>query len=540
MAKTIVYSEEFRRKMLSGINQLADTIKITLGPNGRNVVMYQKAELQGAEYSDRAMAGAKAMVINDGVTIAKGIVLEDSVENMGAQLMREVSSKTNDLVGDGTTTATVLTQAILNKSLTNLAAGAHPLLMNKGITGAAKVAVEALAKAAVPVSTQEEISRVAAISCQDEKIGAIVGKALHSVGLEGVVEVEDSGRHETSVEILEGIVFERGFLSPLMATDKEQTVAELDNPYILLYDGKFTTAQELLPALILVAEEDRPCLIISEGVEDEAMGLILQNKLHGDLDVVCVLPPLYGDGRKWRMEDMAVQTGATLITKDIGLDIRDVTRDMLGSAKRVRVTKNQTVITDPMGDPEAVERRVRELRYMVEHTDYEFNQKRYQERLAKFVSGVAKIKVGGWTELEITEKKFRVEDAIHAARAACEEGVVAGGGVALLNTAVAVRSYADTLDADQRTGALILLKALEAPVRQIAQNSGLDGSVVVGKLMESAPGTGYDAESGEYVNMIKTGILDPVKVTRLALENAVSVASTLLTSEVCVVDSDKN
>lgn len=540
MAKTIVYSEEFRRKMLSGINQLADTIKITLGPNGRNVVMYQKAELQGAEYSDRAMAGAKAMVINDGVTIAKGIVLEDPVENMGARLMREVSSKTNDLVGDGTTTATVLTQAILNKSLTNLAAGAHPLLMNKGITGAAKVAVEALAEAAVPVSTQEEISRVAAISCQDEKIGAIVGKALHSVGLEGVVEVEDSGRHETSVEILEGIVFERGFLSPLMATDKDQTIAELDNPYILLYDGKFTTAQELLPALILVAEEDRPCLIISEGVEDEAMGLILQNKLHGDLDVVCVLPPLYGDGRKWRMEDLAVQTGATLISKDIGLDIRDVTRDMLGSAKRVRVTKNQTVITDPMGDPETVEKRIRELRYMVEHTDYEFNQKRYQERLAKFVSGVAKIKVGGRTELEITEKKFRVEDAIHAARAAYEEGVVAGGGIALLNTVASVRDYTDTLEGDQRTGALILLKALEAPVRQIAQNSGLDGSVVVGKLMDSAPGTGYDAESGNYVNMLQAGILDPVKVTRLALENAVSVASTLLTSEVCVVDSDKN
>ena len=540
MSKTIVYSEEFRRKMLSGINQLADTIKITLGPNGRNVVMYQKAELQGAEYSDRAMAGAKAMVINDGVTIAKGIVLEDPVENMGARLMREVSSKTNDLVGDGTTTATVLTQAILNKSLTNLAAGAHPLLMNKGITGAAKVAVEALAEAAVPVSTQEEISRVAAISCQDEKIGAIVGKALHSVGLEGVVEVEDSGRHETSVEILEGIVFERGFLSPLMATDKDQTIAGLDNPYILLYDGKFTTAQELLPALILVAEEDRPCLIISEGVEDEAMGLILQNKLHGDLDVVCVLPPLYGDGRKWRMEDLAVQTGATLISKDIGLDIRDVTRDMLGSAKRVRVTKNQTVITDPMGDPETVEKRIRELRYMVEHTDYEFNQKRYQERLAKFVSGVAKIKVGGRTELEITEKKFRVEDAIHAARAAYEEGVVAGGGVALLNTVASVRDYTDTLEGDQRTGALILLKALEAPVRQIAQNSGLDGSVVVGKLMDSAPGTGYDAESGNYVNMLQAGILDPVKVTRLALENAVSVASTLLTSEVCVVDSDKN
>lgn len=540
MAKTIVYSEEFRRKMLSGINQLADTIKITLGPCGRNIVMYQKAELQGAEYSDRAMAGAKAMVINDGATIAKGIVLEDPVENMGAQLLREVSSKTNDLVGDGTTTATVLTQAILNKSLTNLAAGAHPLLLNKGITGAANAAVKALAEAAVSVSTQEEISRVASISCQDENIGALVGEALHAVGLEGVVEVEDSRRHETTLEVLEGIVFERGFLSPLMATDKNQTVAELDEPYILIYDGKFTTTQELLPALILVAQEDRPCLIICEGVEDDAMGLILQNKLHGDLDVVCVLSPLYGDGRKWRMEDMAVQTGATLITKDLGMDIQDITLDMLGSAKHVKVTKDQTVITGPKGDPEAVEKRIRELRYMVANTDYEFNQKRYQERLAKFVSGVAKIQVGGRTELEIAERKFRVEDAINAARAACEEGVVAGGGVALLNTAAAVRAYAETLEGDQKTGAQILLKALEAPVRQIAQNAGLDSSVVAARLLESAPGTGYDAAGGQYVNMLESGILDPVKVTRLALQNAVSVASTLLTSEVCVVDADKN
>lgn len=540
MAKTIVYREEFRKKMLSGINQLADTIKMTLGPNGRNVVMYQKADLQGADYSDRAMAGARAMVINDGATIAKGIVLEDPVENMGAQLLREVSSKTNDLVGDGTTTATVLTQAILNQSLVNLAAGAHPLLLNKGINGAARVAVEALAKFAVSVSSQEEISRVAAISCQDDKIGELVGEALHRVGPEGVVEVEDSQRNDTSIEILEGIVFERGFLSALMATDKNQTVAELEDPYILIYDGKLTTSQELLPVLILVAEQDRPCLIISEGVEDDAMGLILQNKLHGDLDVVCVLPPLYGDGRKWRMEDMAVQTGATLITKDLGLNIQDVTLQMLGQAKHVKVTSNQTVITGPMGDPEAVEKRIRELRYMAEHTDYEFNRKRYQERLAKFVSGVAKIRVGGLTELEITERKFRVEDAIHAARASCEEGVVAGGGVALLNAVPAVRAYAETLEDDQRTGAMILLKALEAPARQIAQNSGLDGSVVVGKLLHGAPGTGYDASADCYVDMLSAGIIDPVKVTRLALENAVSVASTLLTSEVCVVDTDKN
>lgn len=540
MAKTIVYSEEFRRRMLSGINQLADTVRITLGPCGRNIVMYQKAELHGAEYSDRAMAGARAMVINDGATIAKGIVLEDPVENMGAQLLREASAKTNDLAGDGTTTATVLTQAILSKALTNLAAGAHPLLLNRGITGAAEVAVDALAKAAVSVSTQEEISRVAAISCQDDTIGAIVGEALIRVGAEGVVEVGDSGRHETTLEIQEGIVFERGFQSPLMSTDKEHTVAELEDPYILIYDGKFTTAQELLPALILVAEQDRPCLIIAEGVEEEALGLVLQNKLQGDLDIVCVLPPLYGEGRKWRMEDMAVQTGATFISRELGFDIQEVTLDMLGSAKHVKVTKDQTVITGPGGDPEAVEKRIRELRFLVERTDYEFNQKRYKERLAKFVSGVARIQIGGWTELEITERKFRAEDAINAARAACEEGVVAGGGVALLNTASAVRAYAETLEGDQKTGAQILLKALEAPVRQITENAGLDASVVAGKLLDSEPGIGYDAAGGRYVNMLECGIFDPVKVTRLALQNAVSVASTLLTSEVCVVDNDKN
>lgn len=539
MAKTIVYSEEFRQRMLRGINQLADTVRITLGPCGRNIVMYQKAELQGAEYADRAMAGAKAMVINDGATIAKGIVLEDPVENMGAQLLREASSKTNDLVGDGTTTATVLTQVLLRSALTNLAAGAHPLLLNRGITGAAEVAVSALASAAVSVSTREEISRVAAISCQDEKLGALVGEALDRVGPEGVVEVEDSGRHESTLALQEGIVFEKGFLSPLMATDKNHTVAELDDPFILIYDGKFTTTQELLPALILVAEQDRPCLIISEGVEEEALGLVLQNKLHGDLDIVCVLPPLYGDGRKWRMEDMAVQTGATFISKELGFDIQEVTLDMLGTAKHVTVTKNQTVITGPGGDPEAVETRIRELRFLVEHTDYEFNKKRYQERLAKFVSGVAKIQVGGRTELEITERKFRAEDAIHAARAACEEGVVAGGGVALLNASAAVRAYAETLEGDRKTGAQILRKALEAPVRQIAENAGLDSSVVTGKLLKSAPGTGYDAVSGRYVNMLESSIFDPVKVTRLALQNAVSVASTLLTSEVCVVEHEK-
>lgn len=536
MAKRIVYGEEFRQQLLRGMNRLADAVAPTLGPNGRNTVMYRKAQHQGAEYSDRALAGARAMVINDGATIAKGIVLEDPVEDLGAQLLRQASQTTNDQAGDGTTTAVVLTQAILNRSLTVLAAGAHPLLLHKGLQGGVRVAVEALRSQAREVKTLEALSGVAVISCQDPEIGDIVGKALHTVGPEGVIEVEDSGRRETGLEILEGIVFQRGFLSPMMCTNQEQTEAVLENPLILLYDGKFTSAQALLPVMLLAAEADRPLLLICEGLEDDAMGLLLQNKLQGDMQVVAVMPPLYGDGRKWRMEDMAIQTGARLVSKDFGLEVRDVAADWLGSAQRVRVTKTQTVITGPGGDPEAIDRRIRELRYLAGHTDYGFNRSRYQERLAKFVSGVAKIQVGGLTELELTERKFRVEDAVAAARAAWEEGVVPGGGTALLRTAPAVRAWAQTREGDEKTGALILAQALEAPVRQIAKNSGLDGSVVAARLLELPGEMGFDAANDRYVDMAQAGILDPTKVTRLALESAVSVASTLLTSEVCLVE----
>lgn len=539
MAKVIVYAEEFRQRMLRGMNQVAEAVKPTLGPNGRNAVMYQKAQRQGAAYSDRALPGARVMVLNDGATIASGITLEDPVEDLGAQLLRQASQTTNDRAGDGTTTAAVLTQAILNASLTALASGAHPLLLNKGLQGGARVAVEALRRQAQPVQTREMLARVASISCQDPELGDVVGRALHTVGPEGIVEVEDGGRRETTLEILEGIVFERGFLSPMMCTDQAQTEAVLEEPLILLYDGKFTSAQTLLPVMLLAAEADRPLLLICDGLEDEAMGLVLQNKLHGDMEVVAVQPPLYGDGRRWRMEDLAVQTGARLVSRDFGLEVQDVTLDCLGSAGRVRVSKTQTVITDPGGDPAAVEQRIRELRYLVGHTEYGFNRTRYQERLAKFVSGVAKIRVGGMTETELTERKFRVEDAVAATRAAWEEGVVTGGGTALLRTAPLVRDWAETREGDEKTGARILARALEAPVRQIAENSGVDGSVVVGRLAELPPEMGYDAAENQYVDMAQTGILDPTRVTRLALENAVSVAATLLTSEVCMVEGNR-
>lgn len=537
MAKVIAYGEDFRRRMLAGIDQVADAVSATLGPRGRNAVMYRKAQLHGAEYADRAMAGAKPMILNDGATIAQGIVLEDPVEELGAQLLRQVSTVTNDRAGDGTTTSVVLAREILHLSLTNLAAGAHPLLLNKGIAGGVKVALDSLEEQSAPADTPQALARVAAISCQDEALGDLVAQALSAVGPEGVVEVEDSGRRETTLEVEEGIVFERGFLSPLMATDGDQTQAVLENPLILLYDESFTSAQALIPVMLLAAEADRPLLLICEGLEDEAMGLVLQNKLHGDLQVVAVQPPLYGEGRKWRLEDMAVQTGARLVSKDLGLDVREVTLDMLGTAEKVRVTRNQTVITGPGGDPAAVDARIQELRYMAGHTDYEFNRKRYQERLAKFVSGVAKLQVGGLTELEITERKLRVEDAVAAARAAWEEGVVPGGGTALFRAAPAVRTWAEGLEGDVRTGARLLARALEAPLRQIVENAGQDGSVVAGTLANRSAGIGYDALTDTYVDMLAAGILDPRKVTRLALENAASVAETLLTSQACLVEA---
>jgi len=531
MAKDITYNEAVRRKMLDGIDKVADTVKVTLGPKGRNVAMYRKANIQGAQYSDRAQAGAPAMVTNDGVTIASAIVLEDPAENMGAQLLKEVASRTNETAGDGTTTATVLAQAILHEGFKNVAAGANPIELRNGIMGAAALAEEKLKEMAVPISTREEIARVATISCQDADLGDKIGEALSRVGLEGVINVDDSGKAETSLDVMEGIVFERGFISPHMVTDKDNMVAELYNPYILLTDTKFGNPQDIIPALILAAEDERPCLIISEGIEGEALGLILKNKIEGDMDFVGVISPLYGDGRRWRMEDLAVQTGGTYITKELGMNIRQVTREMLGTAEYVKVTSKQTVITGPGGDPQAIQNRVNEIRYLIENTDYDFNKARYEERLAKFISGVALIDVGGRTETEIKERRFRVEDAVNAARAAYQEGIVPGGGIALLNVIPQLAGYTEGLEGDAKTGAKILLKALEAPARQIAANAGLDASSVVGNLKEMQAGTGYDADKMEYVDMVSAGIIDPVKVTRLALECACSVTATLLTTE---------
>ena len=535
----IVYNEEIRKKMLAGIDKLADTVKVTLGPKGRNVAMHQKSNLRDSEYSDRAAAGAPILVTNDGVTIAKSIVLPDPVEDMGARFLREAAMKTNDGAGDGTTTSIVLAQSILHETFRNIAAGADLMALRRGIQKGGELVLRELSAAARLISTREEISRVALISCQDEALGDMIGEALSAVGLEGVINVDDSPRGETTMEILEGIVFERGFISPIMTTDEKQTVAELHDPYILLCDTRFTDPQDLIPALLLAAEDERPMLVISEGVEGEALGLVHVNKKEGDMDIVCVEAPLYGEGRRWRMEDLAVQTGGTYISKELGSSIREVTREQLGTAGYVKVTRHQTLIMNAGGEPAAVENQVKKLRYLAEHTDYEFNRKRYQERLAKFVSGVANINVGGKTRTEMWERKMRVEDAVNAARAARAEGVVPGGGVALLNTVPALRKLANVLEDDERTGVLSVLAAIEAPVRQIAVNAGLEGGTMVASLLEKPAGMGYDADRECYTDMWESGILDPVKVTRLAVECALSVASTVLTTEAGITQAQK-
>lgn len=532
----IAFNQRFRQRMLTGIDKMADAVKATLGPKGRNVAMHQKANLRGSEYFDRARKDAKVLITNDGATIAQGIVLPDPIENMGAQLLKEAALKANADAGDGTTTAIVLTQCVLHEAMRAIAAGADPLAIRRGIAKAADAVEKALFTQAVPVRARDAISRVAAISCQDEALGAMVGEALSQVGLEGVIHVEDSQKVETSLEILEGIVFDRGFAAPFMATNVDTMTAELDNPYILLCDTKFDNSEDLLPALILAAEDERPILILSEGVEGEAMGLIQVNKTQGDMDIVCVQAPLYGEGRRWRMADMALQTGGMYITKELGLHIRDVTRAMLGTARKVVVTQNRTTIIGPGGDPVLVEKRIQELRYFANNTDYEFNAERHRERLAAFVSGVATIYVGGKTETELWERKMRIEDAVHAAQAAYEEGVVPGGGVALLNTIPALKAMADSMENEERIGVHAVMRAMEAPVRQIAENAGLDGSMVAAKLKLTQPGIGYNAESESYVDMVEAGITDPVKVTRSAMKSAMSVAATILTAEVGLVD----
>ena len=537
MAKDIVFGEDIRRRMMSGIDKLADAVKATLGPKGRNATMHQKAGLRGSDYSDTATADAKVLVTNDGVTIARAFVLEDPVENMGVELMKSVAIKTNDTAGDGTTTATILAQAILQEGFKNVASGANPIQLQKGILKATDCAVEALHENAIEISTKEEISNVAAISCEDKELGALVGEALDRVGMEGVIKVDETGKYVTTLDIQEGIVFERGFISPYMCTDKNQTVCELKDAYILMTDKEVTSPQDLVPALMLAAEDGKSFLLICNGLEADALTLI-NNPLHElELDMCAIVAPNYGEGREWRMEDLAVQTGGTYISDKFGLDIRKVTREQLGTAADIRITKMQTVITGAGGDPEAVEKRTQELRYLVENTDYEFNKQRYEERLAKFVSGVAVIDVGGQTQTELWERKMRIEDAVNAARASLEEGIVAGGGIAYLGVLDTVSAFADTLDGDERTGAKVLLEALKAPTRQIALNAGLDGPAVLAHLAEQPKGTGYDVDTDTYVDMVKSGIIDPVKVSRLALESAASIASTLLTTEAGLADT---
>ncbi len=533
----ILFQEEFRRKLRTGIDALADTVKVTLGPKGRNVTMHQKANIRDAEYSDRARKDAKVLITNDGVTIAKSIVLPDPAEDMGAQILKEAAVKANTAAGDGTTTAIVLAQSVLHEAWRSISAGADPLAIRRGIQKAQALVEAQLSAQVQPIQTQEEISRVAAISCQDAALGALVGQALYQVGLEGVINVEDSQKVETTLEILEGIAFDRGFTAPFMATNTETMSAELYDPYILFCDTKFDNAQDLLPALILAAEDARPILIISDGVEGEALGLIERNKTEGDLEIVCVLAPLYGEGRRWRMADMALQTGGVYVTKELCMDIRNVTRDMLGTAEKITVTQNRTTMIGPVGDPELVENRIRELRYYAENTDYEFNAQRHRERLAAFVSGIATIHVGGKTEAELWERKMRVEDAVHAATAAYEAGIVPGGGVALLNTIPALAELASSMESEEKVGVQAVMKAMEAPVRQIAENAGLDGSMVAAKLKLAAPGTGYDADQEAYVDMLAAGIIDPVKVTRTALKSALSVAATLLTAEAGIAEA---
>ena len=535
----IMHHESLTRAMLSGIDKLADAVKVTLGPKGRNVAMYQKANLRDADYADRARPDARVLVTNDGVTIAKSIVLPDPAEDMGARLLREAAVKTNDGAGDGTTTAIVLAQALLHEAFRSVAAGASPVLLRRGIQKGAETVLAQLRAQAQPIGTRQEIARVAAISCQDEDLGALVGEALDTVGLTGVIQVDESSRLETSLDILEGIVFERGVLSPEMATDELKSVAELDNPYILLCDLTFSDPQDLIPALTCAAEDGRPILIICDGVEGEAMGLIYANKKEGDMDIVCVQAPLYGEGRRWRMEDLAVQVGGTYITKELGRDIREVTRADLGTARRARITRDRTVILDGGGDPAAVAEKVKELKFLAENTDYEFNRERYRERLAMLVSGVARISVGGRTQQELWERKMRVEDAVNAARAARMEGILPGGGTALVNAVPALRRLAAQLDGDERAGADALCRAVQAPLMQIAANAGLEGSAVVLRVQEAAPGVGFDADSGRYTDMVEAGIIDPLKVTRLALECAVSVASTLLTTQAGITESEK-
>lgn len=520
MAKDIQFSSDARSAMVRGVDILADTVKVTLGPKGRNVVLEKSF--------------GSPLITNDGVTIAKEIELEDHFENMGAKLVSEVASKTNDIAGDGTTTATVLTQAIVHEGIKNVTAGANPIGIRRGIEAAVVTAVEALKNNAIPVSSKEAIAQVAAVSSRSEKVGEYISEAMEKVGKDGVITIEESRGMETELEVVEGMQFDRGYLSQYMVTDNEKMVADLENPYILITDKKISNIQEILPLLESILQSSRPLLIIADDVDGEALPTLVLNKIRGTFNVVAVKAPGFGDRRKAMLEDIAILTGGTVITEDLGLELKDATIEALGQAAKVTVDKDSTVIVEGSGNPEAIANRVAVIKSQIETTTSEFDREKLQERLAKLSGGVAVIKVGAATETELKEMKLRIEDALNATRAAVEEGIVAGGGTALVNVISAVAAL--ELEGDEATGRNIVLRALEEPVRQIAHNAGYEGSIIIDRLKNAEAGTGFNAATGEWVNMIDAGIIDPVKVSRSALQNAASVASLILTTEAVVAN----
>ena len=523
MAKQIIYGEDARKSLQAGIDKLADTVKITLGPKGRNVVLDKKF-------------GAP-LITNDGVTIAKEIDLEDPFENMGAQLVKEVSTKTNDAAGDGTTTATLLAQALIREGMKNVTAGANPMIVKRGIEKAVEVSVEEIKKNSKTVESNDEIARVATVSSGSEIVGDLIADAMAKVSADGVITIEESKTAETYSEVVEGMQFDRGYISPYMATDADKMVADLDDPFILITDKKISVIQDLLPLLEQIVKTGAKLLIIAEDIEGEALTTLILNKLRGTFNCVAVKAPGFGDRRKEMLKDIAILTGGQVITSELGLELADTTIDMLGRAKQVKVSKENTIIVDGMGDSNEIAERVHQIRAALEETTSEFDKEKLQERLAKLAGGVAVIKVGAATEIEMKEKKLRIEDALAATKAAVEEGIVAGGGTALINAIPAVKALIATLSGDEKTGAQIVLRALEEPVRQIATNAGLEGSVIIDKIVTSEKvGYGFDAYKEEYVDMITAGIVDPAKVTRSALQNAASVAAMVLTTESLVTD----
>ena len=522
MAKEIKYGAEARKALEAGVNQLADTVRVTLGPKGRNVVL--------------AKSYGSPLITNDGVTIAKDIELEDAFENMGAQIVKEVATKTNDVAGDGTTTATVLAQAMINEGMKNLAAGANPIVLRKGMKKACDKAVEAILDMSETISGKDQIARVASISAGDDEVGQMVADAMEKVSKDGVITIEESKSMKTELDLVEGMQFDRGYISAYMATDMEKMVAELDNPYILITDKKISNIQEILPLLEQIVQSGSKLLIIAEDIEGEALTTLIVNKLRGTFQVVAVKAPGYGDRRKEMLQDIAILTGGKVISEELGYELKDATLDDLGRAKSAKITKENTVIVDGMGAKEDIAGRVNVIKAQLEETTSEFDKEKLQERLAKLAGGVAVIRVGAATETEMKEAKLRMEDALNATRAAVEEGIISGGGSAYIHAAKKVAELVKNLEGDEKTGAKVVLKAMEAPLFHIAANAGLEGSVIINKIKESEIGVGFDAYNETYVNMIEAGIIDPVKVTRSALQNATSVASTMLTTESVVAD----